>query len=113
MVAGGDDVRHLRQLDIHKPAYMWSGTLLAVRLHVGDYVSEYHHLRHHSWDVGADHGRGRADAAHRAHLLAPPLLIYIAGVKLETGVGEHCSNGPSLDKHFLIAVTIFEQVVVL
>jgi hypothetical protein len=85
VVAGGDDVRHLRQLDIHKPAYMWSVTLLAVRLHVGDYVSEYHHLHHHRWDVGADHGRGRADAAHCTCLLAPPLLIYIAGLKRELG----------------------------
>ena len=98
-------VRHLRQLDIHKPAYMGSVTLLAVRLHVGDYVSEYHHLRHHSGDIGADHGHGRADTAHRAHLLAPPLLIYIAGVKFEAGVGAHCSNGPSHDEHFLIVVS--------
>jgi hypothetical protein len=36
VVAGGAGVRHLRQLDIHKPAYMRSVTLLAVRLHVGD-----------------------------------------------------------------------------
>jgi hypothetical protein len=112
VVAGGAGVRHLRQLDIHKPAYMRSVTLLAVRLHVGDYVSEYLHLRHRSRDVGADHGRGRADAAH--HLLAPSLLIYIAGVKFEAGVGERCSNVPSLDELFLIVVsTIFEPVVVL
>jgi hypothetical protein len=79
----------------------------------GDYVSEYLHLRHRSRDVGADHGRGWADAAHCAHLLAPLLLIYIAGVKFEGRVGKRCSNGPSLDVLFLIVVsTIFEPVVV-
>jgi hypothetical protein len=112
VVAGSASVRHLRQLNIHKLAYMRSVTLLAVCLHVGDYVSEYLHLCHRSRDVGANHGRGRANAAH--HLLALLLLIYIASVKFEARVREQCSNRPSLDELFLIVVsTIFELVVVL
>jgi hypothetical protein len=112
VVVGGASIRHLRQLDIHKPAYIWSVTLLVVHLYIGDYVSKYLHLRHHSWDVGANYGRGWANGAH--HLLAPLLLIYIASVKFEARVGERCSNVPSLNKLFLIIVsTIFELVVVL
>jgi hypothetical protein len=112
VVAGSASVRHLRQLDIHKLAYMQSVTLFAVRLHVSDYVSKYLHLCYRSWDVSADHSRGRANAAH--HLLALLLLIYIASVKFEARVRERCSNRPSLDELFLIVVsTIFELVVVL